>query len=58
VSKTVERAQLIFELSFDIDISNERVSFFAVLYCAGKVLSQLRFAARNLGSEYSCALGL
>jgi len=30
-AKTVERAQLIFELSFNIVLSNERVSLFAVL---------------------------
>jgi hypothetical protein len=46
VSKTVERAQLIFELSFNIAISNERVSLFAVL-CAGKVQYQSRFAAQQ-----------
>ena len=34
VSKTVERAQLIFLLSFNIAISDERVSLFAVL-CEG-----------------------
>jgi hypothetical protein len=31
VSKTVERAQLILELSFNIALLNERVTLFAVL---------------------------